>query len=59
MAYMDYSKIVYACVFHSLQEIKDTLDKEAIYRCMTTCYELSQVGESNAIFCQSFKLRND
>ena len=61
------------CLFNYLQEIKDTLDKEAIYRCMTTCYELSQVGENTAakasvqcitlssqLMCQSlFKLRTD
>jgi len=26
------------------QEIKDTIDKEAVYRCMTNCYEACQVG---------------
>ena len=25
------------------KEIKDTLDKEAIYRCMSSCFEYSQV----------------
>ena len=25
-----------------LQEISDTLDKEAVYRCMGNCYEMSQ-----------------
>jgi len=26
-----------------MQEVKDTLDKEAVYRCMATCYETFQV----------------
>jgi len=28
------------------QEIKDTIDKEAVYRCMTNCYEACQVFTS-------------
>ena len=27
-----------------MQEIKDTLDKDALYRCLTSCYEMCQVG---------------
>ena len=30
-----------SCCFY-MQEIKDTLDKEAVYRCMGSCYEMSQ-----------------
>jgi len=26
----------------TLQEVKDTLDKAALYRCMTQCYEMHQ-----------------
>lgn len=31
---------------HSIfQEVKDTIDKEAVYRCMTSCYTLHQTDK--------------
>jgi hypothetical protein len=27
------------------QEVKDTIDKEAVYRCMTSCYTLHQTDK--------------
>ena len=45
------------------QEVKDTLDKEALYRCMTQCYEMHQsekpkledIVKSEAGYMQSAK----